>query len=98
MIARLDRLNRETAHGFAAAFAAGLFAQRLLPPAEAQSGPAPLTPQIINLVNMTDEEIGNLVPNTDLRSRLLAATPDGTISVQSGNVARHYTRTRTRFS
>lgn len=74
----------------AAAFAAGLLADRLVPKAGAQSGPAPLTPQIINLFSMTDEEIGNLIPNTDLRSRLLAATPEGTVAVQSGNVVRHY--------
>jgi len=76
--------------GFAAAFAGGLLAHRLIPQAEAQPGPAPLTPQIINLLSMTDEQIGNLIPNTDLRSRTLAATPEGTVGVQSGNVARHY--------
>lgn len=74
----------------AAAFGAGLLANRLVPMAEAQTGPAPLTPQIVNLFGMTDEEIGNLIPNTDLRSRLLVATPDGTVSVQSGNVLRHF--------
>lgn len=76
--------------GFGAAFAAGLLAHRLVPQAEAQAGPAPLTPQIINLMSMTDEEIGALIPNTDLRSRTLAATPEGTVGVQSGNVLRHY--------
>lgn len=76
--------------GFAATFAAGLLANRLIPQADAQSGPAPLTPQIVNLFSMTDEEIGNLIPNTDLRSRTLAATPEGTVGVQSGNVMRHH--------
>lgn len=76
--------------GFAAAFAAGLLAHRLVPTAEAQQGPAPLTPQIVNLFSMTDEEIGALIPNTDLRSRTLVATPDGTVAVQSGNVLRHF--------
>ncbi|WP_246521868.1 cupin domain-containing protein [Neoroseomonas terrae] len=76
--------------GFAAAFTAGLLAHHLVPAAGAQSGPPPLAPQIINLFSMTDEEIGSLAPNSDLRSRLLAATPDGTVSVQSGNVPRHY--------
>ena len=76
--------------GLAAAFVAGLLADRLVPQAGAQSGPAPLAPQIINLFSMTDEEIGNLIPHTDLRSRLLAATPEGTVAVQSGNVVRHY--------
>ncbi|WP_421994021.1 cupin domain-containing protein [Roseococcus sp.] len=76
--------------GLAMAFTAGLFADRLVPHADAQSGPAPLTPQIVNLFSMTDEEIGNLIPNTDLRSRTLAAVPEGTVGVQSGNVMRHY--------
>jgi hypothetical protein len=34
--------------GFAAAFAAGLFADRLVPQAEAPSGPPPLTPRSSN--------------------------------------------------
>ncbi len=76
--------------GFAAAFAAGLLVNRLVPHAEAQSGPAPLTPQIVNLLSMTDEEIGNLFPNTDLRARTYVSLPEGTVGVQSGNVARHY--------
>ncbi|MBL6453747.1 cupin domain-containing protein [Belnapia sp. T6] len=76
--------------GFAGAFLAGLLAARLVPQAEAQSGPPPMTPRIVNVMTMTDEEIGPLVPNTDLRSRLLVATPEGTIAVQSGNVFRHY--------
>ncbi|WP_424814407.1 cupin domain-containing protein [Roseococcus sp. YIM B11640] len=78
------------AAGFAAAFTAGLLASHLIPHADAQQGPAPLTPQIVNLFTMTDEQIGNLVPNTDLRSRTLVATPDGTVAVQSGNVFRHF--------
>lgn len=78
--------------GFAAAFAAGFLANHLVPHAEAQSGPAPLTARIINLASMTDEEIGPLIPNTDLRSRTLVATADGTVAVQSGNVFRHLHR------
>ncbi len=74
----------------AAAFAAGLCADRLIDAAEAQSAPPRMTPQIVNLFSMTDEEIGALIPNTDLRSRTLVATPDGTVGVQSGNVARHF--------
>jgi hypothetical protein len=49
-----------------------------------------MTPQIINLLAMTDDQIGPLVANTDLRSRMLVATPEGTVGVQSGNVARHF--------
>jgi quercetin dioxygenase-like cupin family protein len=73
----------------AAAFVTGLAGARLAPSAEAQSQPA-LTPQIINVVGLSDEEIGPLVPNTDLRSRSLVVTEYGTVAVQSGNVAKHF--------
>ncbi|MFT8245335.1 cupin domain-containing protein [Roseomonas sp. BN140053] len=81
-----------------AAFAAGLLAARVAPPAEAQPSvpaaaqPAPpaLTPQIINLLALSEEEIGPLVNNTDLRSRTLVATEQGTVAVQSGNVLKHF--------
>ncbi|WP_426955173.1 cupin domain-containing protein [Muricoccus radiodurans] len=76
--------------GLAVAFAAGLFAARLVPPADAQPAPQPLTPRIVNVMTMTDEEIGPLVNNTDLRSRLLVSSPHGTIAVQSGNVLKHF--------
>ncbi|UFN48779.1 cupin domain-containing protein [Roseomonas sp. OT10] len=76
--------------GLAAAFAAGLLAPHLLPPAGAQPAGAAPTPRIVNLLSMTDEEIGPLVNNTDLRSRLLVATPEGTVAVQSGNVFKHF--------
>lgn len=76
--------------GFAGAFLAGLLAARLMPAADAQSSPPPMEPRIINVMSMTDEEIGPLVANTDLRSRTLVATADGTVAVQSGNVFRHY--------
>ena len=75
--------------GFAAAFAAGLLAQHLIPAAGAQTPPPPLQPRIINLSALTEDEIGPLAAGADLRSRLLVATPDGTVSVQSGNVIRH---------
>jgi mannose-6-phosphate isomerase-like protein (cupin superfamily) len=76
--------------GLTAAFAAGLLAARIAPPAEAQPAPAALTPQIINVMSMTDAEIGPLVNNTDLRSRTLAVTEYGTVAVQSGNVFKHF--------
>jgi quercetin dioxygenase-like cupin family protein len=72
----------------ALAFTAGLLATRLVPAAEAQSAAA--APQIISLLGLTEDEIGPLIPNTDLRSRTLFATPDGTVAVQSGNVAKHF--------
>ena len=73
------------------AFAAGLFAARILPHAEAQTPAATaMTPRIVNLFTMTDEEIGPLVNNTDLRSRGLVASEHGTVAVQSGNVFKHF--------
>ncbi|MFK0379276.1 cupin domain-containing protein [Pandoraea sp. NPDC090278] len=74
-----------------AAFAAGFLSSHLMPTAVAQSAPpAALTPQIIDVGAMTDEQIGKLVPNVGtLRSRTLVATQNGTVAVQSGNVPRH---------
>lgn len=77
--------------GLALAFAAGLFAAHILPHAEAQTAsPTAMTPRIVNLFTMTDEEIGPLVNNTDLRSRGLVASEHGTVAVQSGNVFKHF--------
>lgn len=76
--------------GMAAAFAAGLITARLVPVAQAQGSPPALTAQIVDLAAMTDEQIGPLIPNTDLRSRLLGATEHGTVAVQSGNVLKHF--------
>ncbi|SHJ14923.1 Cupin domain-containing protein [Roseomonas rosea] len=75
--------------GFALAFAAGLFAARIVPQAEAQPAPG-IAPRIVNLTAMTEDEIGPLVNNTDLRSRTLVATEHGTVAVQSGNVFKHF--------
>jgi quercetin dioxygenase-like cupin family protein len=76
--------------GLAVAFTAGLLASHIVPSAGAQPAPAPpMQARIINLTAMTEEEIGPLVANTDLRSRTLVVTPEGTIAVQSGNVIRH---------
>ncbi len=79
--------------GLALAFAAGLLAARGLPHAEAQPAPAAataMTPRIVNLMTMTDDEIGPLIPGTELRSRTLVATREGTVGVQSGNVVKHF--------
>jgi mannose-6-phosphate isomerase-like protein (cupin superfamily) len=73
-------------------FTAGLFAAHLVPSADAQTAPAPLTARMVNLFSMTDDEIGPLINNTDLRSRSLVATENGTVSVQSGNVFKHFHR------
>ncbi|RAI58298.1 cupin domain-containing protein [Roseicella frigidaeris] len=77
--------------GLAAAFAAGLLAARLAPPAGAQTAAPPaLTPHIVNLAALSEEEIGPLINNTDLRSRGLVVTEHGTVAVQSGNVMKHF--------
>ncbi|WP_431284788.1 AraC family ligand binding domain-containing protein [Humitalea sp. 24SJ18S-53] len=76
--------------GFAAAFVAGVLVTKIVPHAEAQSAPPAMAPQIINVLTMTDEEIGPLIGSTDLRSRPLVVTEFGTVGVQSGNVARHF--------
>ncbi|AQV94337.1 cupin [Cupriavidus necator] len=74
------------------AFACGYLAAHTgLPPAHAQTPPAALAPQVINLAAMTSEDIGPQVPNMGtLRTKGLVATPNGTIAVQSGNVPKHY--------
>ncbi len=74
------------------AFACGYLAAHAgLPPAHAQTPPATLAPQVINLIAMSNEEIGPQIPNMGtLRTRGLVATPQGTIAVQSGNVPKHY--------
>jgi len=74
------------------AFACGYLAANVgLPPAHAQTPPAALAPQIINLVAMSNEDIGPQVPNMGtLRTKGLVATPQGTIAVQVGNVPKHY--------
>lgn len=76
--------------GMAAAFAAGILTTHILPAARAQGAPPPLTAQIINLAAMTDEQIGPLILNTDLRSRTLGVTENATVGVQSGNVFKHF--------
>lgn len=75
--------------GLPAAFAAGLLAARAVPPAGAQSPAAAMEPRLVNLMAMSDDEIGPLINNTDLRSRTLVATEWGTVAVQSGNVLKH---------
>ncbi|GJG97554.1 cupin domain-containing protein [Cupriavidus pauculus] len=75
-----------------AAFACGYLAAHLeLPLAHAQTPPAGLAPQIINLAAMSNEDIGPQVPNMGtLRTKGLVSTPHGTVAVQAGNVPKHY--------
>jgi quercetin dioxygenase-like cupin family protein len=74
-----------------AAFAAGLFVSRSIPPAWAQAPATKVSAQIIDVAAMTDAEIGPQAPNMGTRrSKLLVITPGGTIAIQSGNVPKHY--------
>lgn len=75
---------------FAAAFAAGVLVTHIVPAAEAQSSPPQLTAQIVNLLALSEDEIGPLAPNADLRSRTLVTLPEGTVAVQSGDVLKHF--------
>jgi quercetin dioxygenase-like cupin family protein len=74
----------------AAAFAAGILVNHMISSAEAQSSPPQLTARIVNLLALSEEEIGPLAPNADLRSRTLVTLPEGTVAVQSGNVVKHF--------
>lgn len=78
---------------FVAGLAASPIAQRLLPDAHAQTPAAPaiaaLAPMIIDVAALKDADL-NATPNPDLRSKGFVATPNGTIGVQIGNVAKHF--------
>jgi mannose-6-phosphate isomerase-like protein (cupin superfamily) len=69
-------------------FAAGFCCARSLPTVHAAA--APMTAQIVNLLSMQDADLGDIRPGTDLRSKTFAVADGATVSVQSGNVARHF--------
>lgn len=82
------------------AFVAGLavspIAQRLLPDVQAQASAPAATPAgpalaslIIDVAALKDADL-NATPNPDLRSKGFVATLNGTIAVQTGNVAKHF--------
>ena len=78
------------------AFVAGLalspMTERLLPQARAQaaaSAATPLAPMIIDIAALKDADL-LATSNPDLRSRGLVATPNATLAVQMGNVAKHF--------
>ncbi len=56
--------------------------------ASAPAGTAGLTPIIVDVAALKDADLG-ATPNPDLRSRGFVSTPNGTIAVQMGNVAKH---------
>ena len=76
-----------------AAFLAGLCGARLVPSAAAEGVTGqPPGPLVINLEELADDAIAPAKPGIDVRSRTLLATPGATVSVQSGNVVKHYHR------
>ena len=76
------------------AFVAGLavspFVHQLMPSALAQTTAAPpgLVPMIIDAGALMDADLG-ATPLPDLRTKTFVNTPNATIAVQSGNVAKH---------
>jgi len=63
---------------------------RLLPTANAQApaaGPG-LVPTIIDVAALKDADLG-ATPLPDLRTKTFVSTPNATIAVQTGNVAKH---------
>jgi mannose-6-phosphate isomerase-like protein (cupin superfamily) len=80
----------------ALAFGAGLavwpLVGQLLPSAHAQAaaatGTPAMQPMIIDIAALKDADLG-ATPNPDLRSKGFVTTPQATIAVQTGNVAKH---------
>jgi mannose-6-phosphate isomerase-like protein (cupin superfamily) len=72
-----------------ATFVLGVGVARLVPGAVAADAAAPM-PRVVNLVRMADEAIGPERPGTHIRSNLLVASPGATVSVQTGDVAKHF--------
>ena len=87
---RLAVLCGGLAMGFMGGLLSGPILSRLAPPAGAQTAAPELVPRIVSLTGLTEDEIGPLVNGTDLRSRTLVATEQGTVAVQSGNVFKHF--------
>jgi mannose-6-phosphate isomerase-like protein (cupin superfamily) len=72
-----------------ATFVLGVGVARLVPGAVAADAAAPM-PRVVNLVRMSDEAIGPERPGTHIRSNLLVASLGATVSVQTGDVAKHF--------
>lgn len=73
-----------------AVFGTGLVVGRLLPDSAASAQtPAAMTPQVVNVIALKDSDL-NPVPGSTENFNKTYVTADGaTISVQTGNVARH---------
>ena len=74
---------------FVAGLAASPIAQHLLPSAQAQAPSTALTPMIIDIAALKDADLA-ATPNPDLRAKGLVSTPNATLGVQMGNVAKHF--------
>jgi mannose-6-phosphate isomerase-like protein (cupin superfamily) len=73
------------------AFIAGGLAACWVPDAFAQApAAAALEATIIDVNALEGDAIGPIMPNTELRSKLLVVTDKATIAVQQGNVGKHY--------
>jgi mannose-6-phosphate isomerase-like protein (cupin superfamily) len=77
-----------------AAFCAGMavspLSQGLLPQAHAQAAPAaPLTPAMVDVTGIKYDDLTG-APNADIRSKPYVVTDGATISVQMGNVGKHF--------
>ena len=68
------------------AFIAGCGAARWLPQATAADA---MTPQIIQVPELSGDALGPAAPLTGLRSKMFVSAEGMTISVQAGNVPKH---------
>jgi quercetin dioxygenase-like cupin family protein len=71
-----------------AAFAMGMFASPSVPTAQAAAPTPVISPAIIDLSAMTNADLGNIVVGT-IRSKSLVQTPNGTLSLQTGDAPKH---------
>ena len=72
------------------AFVAGVVASPFIPGlvADARAQAAPLLPAMIELAALKHADLP-ATPNPEMNAKLLVATDNGTIGIQSGNVAKH---------
>jgi mannose-6-phosphate isomerase-like protein (cupin superfamily) len=80
----------QASFGVAIAFAAGIFASPLAQHAigDAHAQAAPLAPMMIDLTALKHADIPTTA-NPEMNARTYVTTDNGTIGIQSGNVAKH---------
>jgi mannose-6-phosphate isomerase-like protein (cupin superfamily) len=69
-------------------FVLGSFSARWMPGANAAD--AGNSARIVNVLKMTDEELGAERPGTHMRASTFFTAPGATVSVQTGDVAKHF--------